>query len=126
MSAVRGMRWRAALLVAGALVVVLWRVTAGGPTTIIQIEFGMYPEEFVGATVVIDGEDRGQLVRRGARTVNGFEVPEGDHTIQVSLPDVDGEVRTVTTGFGATTVRLMLDFADVRRDGEIRTMIVFQ
>ena len=59
MSAVRGMRWRAALLVAGALVVVLWRVTAGGPTTIIQIEFGMYPEEFVGATVVIDGEDRG-------------------------------------------------------------------
>lgn len=113
-------------MVSGVLLVILWWVMTGGPVTIIQIDFGMYPEEFVGATVVIDGEERGVLQRRGARTVNGFEVPEGDHTVEVRLPDAKSDVETVTTEFGGATVRLMIDFDTRLRDGEEQTVIVFR
>jgi hypothetical protein len=125
MSAVRGIRWKAASVVSGAIIVILWRVVAGAPSTIIQINFAIFPEELVGATVLIDGEDRGRLERRGARTVNGFKVPEGDHTVQLRMPNMESEVRTVTTSFGA--VVLMVDFEDrMRDDGVPRTVIVLR
>lgn len=105
-------RWRAAWLVAGAAVVVLWRVASGGPGGhVIQIEFGMVPE-LEGARVVIDGEVAGSLQKRGARTLNGFRVGEGEHTILVGLEGCPGELTRVTTGFGAGTVMLLAEIED--------------
>jgi hypothetical protein len=126
MSAMRGIRWRLALVVVGAAILLLWRVMAGPPTTVIQIEFGMYAQEFVGATVLIDGEERGQLKRRGARTVNGFKVPEGDHTVQVRLPEIESEVEHVTTVAGAPNTVMRMELAEVMRDGETQTIIVLR
>jgi hypothetical protein len=126
MSAKRGIRWRLALIVVGAATLLLWRVMAGPPTTVIQIEFGMYPQEFVGATVLIDGEVRGQLERRGARTVNGFKVPEGDHTVQLRLPEIESEVENVTTVAGAPNTVMRMELAEVMRDGETQTIIVLR
>ncbi len=103
----RGMAWRAAWLVMIVLSLVLWRSSLGGPSYIVQIEFGMDPEYLTGAEVVIDGEVRGTLERYGARTVNGFEVDEGDHTVEVRKEGCNADTARITAGFGGTTLRIM-------------------
>ena len=123
-SAARVIRWRVAVVLTGIIMVVVWRLTIGAPRTFVQIEFGMAPEELVGALVVIDGEERGRLERRGARTVNGFEVEEGDHTVEVRQEGFLSEMRSVTTRVGAPPVRLMVDFEDRRTGDSIRTVLV--
>ena len=108
----RGLIWRGAWLVAVAALVVLWRACAGGPSTYVQIEFGMDPEYLTGARVVIDGEVVGTLERLRGRTLNGFPVDEGDHTVEVRREGCTSETARVTTGFGGTTVRLMAEPAE--------------
>ena len=60
-------------------------------------------------TVFIDGDSIGTLQKRGARTLTGFRVDEGEHTVLVGMDGCPGEVARVTTGFGAGVVMLMAD-----------------
>ncbi|NJD20439.1 MAG: hypothetical protein FIA95_14305 [Gemmatimonadetes bacterium] len=100
--AARGIRWRIAWLVAGAVLVVLWRVAGGGSGGhVVQIQFGAVPE-LEGATVLIDQERAGTLRKSGSRTLTGFRVGEGEHLVQVGLDECPGEPARVSAGeFGA-------------------------
>jgi len=116
--AVRGIRWRIAWLVAGALVVVLWRVAGGrAGGHIVQIQFGAIPE-LEGATVVIDHQVAGTLQRRGNRTLTGFRVGEGDHVVQVGTERCPGEPAHVSTGFGSGNLMLLAETEDRWVGGE--------
>jgi hypothetical protein len=116
--ALRGLRWRAAWMVAVVLVIILWRVLATpGGGHIILVQFGVVPE-LEGATVFIDGDSAGTLQKRGSRTLTGFRVTEGEHTITVGMEGCPGELARVTTGFGAGRVMLLADVEDqMSRDG---------
>ena len=103
----RGLAWRAAWLVAVIIVILLARACMGGPQYVIQVQFGMDPEFLIGAEVIIDGEVAGTLERMGGRTVTGFRVEEGEHTVEVRREGCDSDQANVTTGFGGTTVVLM-------------------
>ena len=72
-------------MVVSATVGVLWWVFAGGLTFVIQIEFGIAPELLEGAQVVVDGEVVGTLTRMGSRTVSGFKVGDGEHSVELRL-----------------------------------------
>jgi len=101
------MVWRAAWLVAVVLVILLWRGCMGGPQYVIQVRFDMDPEFLIGAEVVIDGQVAGTLQRVGSRTITGFRVEEGDHTVEVRLDGCNSDTARITTGFGGTRVVLM-------------------
>lgn len=115
----RGLRWRAAWLVAGAAVAVMWTLARGdGGRYVVQVEFGAAPD-LEGATVLIDGVEAGTLARRGNRTLTGFRVAEGDHVIIVRTSQCPGRPTAVTTGFGAAAVRLVAyQEGNVEREGE--------
>ena len=87
-----------------------------GPRYVIQIDFGVFPEDLEGTEVVIDGEVVGSLVRRGARTRTGFKVEEGDHVVSLKHATIRSEPRELTSGFGAGQLILTVDFED-RYDG---------
>ena len=124
--AVRGIRWRVASLVAGAAVVILWRVAGGGSGGhVIQIQFGMAPE-LEGARVLIDGEEAGTLQKRGARTLTGFRVEEGEHMVQVDMEGCPGDMARVTTGFGAAGVMLIAEREDRYAGGEPACRVVLR
>ena len=105
----RGLMWRAAWLLAVILVIILWRGCLGGPRYVIQVQFGMDPEFLTGAEVVIDGTVAGTLGRIGSRTVNGFEVEEGEHTVEVRREGCEADPVRITSGFGGTTVMLIAE-----------------
>lgn len=122
----RALRWRAAWLVAAVLVLVLWRVAGGrGGGHVIQIQFGTVPE-LEGARVLIDQEAAGTLVKRGARTLAGFRVDEGEHLVQVGMEGCPGEPARVTTGFGAGTVMLLAEIEDRYVAGESACRVVLR
>ena len=123
--AIRGLRWRAAWMVAVALVIVLWRVLrTGGGGHVIQVQFAMVPE-LEGATVFIDGDTAGTLHKRGARTLTGFRVDEGEHTVSVGMEGCPGEEAQVTTGFGAGVVMLLAEVEDrmIREESSCRVVL---
>lgn len=118
----RLIRWRASLLVVGSILAVAWWMIAGGNQSIVMIEFGMYPELFQGAEVVIDGEVAGRLTPLGAATRTGFKVDEGDHEVSLRHPKYPSAPTTVTSGFGGRHVMLIADvhtrIAEGTRDTE--------
>lgn len=125
-NAERGLRWRVAGIVALAIMWIMWGLVRSDDRTVILIEFGMMPELAGTAVVMIDGDSVGILKRRGARTQSGFKVPEGDHVVSVRHPEFGSEPARVTTGFGAGQVRLMLDVAELMRDGVPESVLVLQ
>ncbi len=122
----RAIRWRAAWFVAVAVVLLVWRLAAGrAGGHVIQIQFGMVPE-LDGATVLIDQEAAGTLAKRGARTLAGFRVDEGEHLVQVGMEGCPGEPARVTTGFGAGTVMLLAEIEDRHVGGEAACRVVLR
>jgi hypothetical protein len=116
---------RIAMALAGVVVLVGYLAMGGslGSKSTIMIEFGMYPKEFQGLDVEIDGEVVGQLEMFGAATRTGFAVKDGKHTVRVLHPEFACDPATITSGTGASQVMLILDFMG-QRDGE--TVIGFQ
>jgi hypothetical protein len=125
--AVRGIRWRIAWLVAGAAVVVLWRVAGGSAGGhVIQIQFRAVPE-LEGATVLIDQEPAGTLQKRGSRTLTGFRVDEGEHLVQVNLEGCPGEMARVSAGeFGAGRLMLLAEMEDRYVGGQPTCRVVLR
>ena len=82
-----------------------------------MIEFGMYPEEFIGCDVEIDGKVVGKLEMFGPATRTAFGVKDGKHTIRVIHPEFICDAETITSGAGGSSVMLILDFMG-ERDGQ--------
>jgi hypothetical protein len=99
----------------------------GSKNTSIQIEFGMYPNEFLGSQVEIDGQPAGELKKFGNALRTGFLVKEGEHEVAIVHPKLDSEICTVETEKGRPVV-LILDIAEQynAEDGTSEAMIVFQ
>jgi hypothetical protein len=110
-----------------AVVMVLWRQTAGKPAYAIQIEFGMDPESFVGAEVWVDGDSVGVLERYRGRTLNGFRVEAGPREVRLMKEGFGSEPTTVDVGgFGSRSLRLMAELEDRRVDGGYRPVMVLR
>ena len=82
-----------------------------------MIEFGMYPEEFIGCDVEIDGKVVGKLEMFGQATRTAFGVKDGKPTIRVIHPELICDAETITSGAGGSSVMLILDFMG-ERDGQ--------
>jgi len=78
-----------------------------GPKNNVTLQFGMYPEEFVGLTVVIDGEDVGVIKQFGQSSQVAFEVNDGEHEIVVRHPDMDCEPARFKAKDGSRVMFLM-------------------
>ncbi|GMV05341.1 MAG: hypothetical protein AMXMBFR53_16200 [Gemmatimonadota bacterium] len=123
----RGLTWRAAWLVAAVLLMVLWRLTAGKPGHVVQIEFGMDPELFTGAQVLVDGEVVGTLERLRSRTLNGFRVEEGRREVALRKDGFASEPTVVEVGgFGGGPQRLMAEVEDRWVGGEAVPVLVLR
>ena len=109
-NAMRGLRWRAALMVVGAALVVMWILATGGADRIIQIDYSWTGDQIEGAEVVIDGEVVGTLERLHGQPVNGFRVDKGEHVVSVRNEDCNGRPERVDTSDG----RLFLFMADLK------------
>jgi hypothetical protein len=120
---------RAALAIAGVVVLIGYLASGGsfGSKSTLDIEFGMYPEEFEGLEVEIDGAVVGRLERFGQATRTRFAVGDGRHTVRVLHPELASREKEVTTGAGGRTVMMILDIVDMGdgRGGSEPT-IVFQ
>jgi hypothetical protein len=120
---------RLALAAAGLVVLAGYLVAGGGfgPKSTISIEYGMYPREFAGLQVEIDGKVVGTLEGFGNATRTSFQVKDGRHSVRVLHPDLECLPRTVTSGTGGRNVMLVLDYADrTTPDGSLQTVLTFQ
>ena len=122
-------RIRLSLMIAGGLVVGIYFLAGGslrpGSKSVILIEYGMYPREFDGLEVLIDGEPAGRLQRFGSAFKTGFQVEDGDHIIELVHPEYRCEPARVTSGMGGRTVLLIPDFQQVSTaSGESETVLI--
>jgi len=108
-------RIRVALIGAGILTTLIYLALGGrfgpGNNGAIQIEYGMYPEEFQGAEVLIDGAVAGTLKPFGSATRTGFEVQAGEHVVRIRHPKFASRERKVQIKPGGGTL-LILNFGD--------------
>lgn len=123
------LRIRLGLMGAG-IVTILFFIAMGGrlgpPTTgSIVIEYGMYPRDFEGLSVEIDGEVAGVLKPFGGATKTGFAVREGDHEVRVLHPRFRSESRHLEVVAGRPAL-LILDIGDrVGKDGTSEPVLTF-
>lgn len=110
---------RAIMAIAGIVVMIGYFAMGGsfGATNSVMIEFGMYPEEFEGCDVEIDGKVAGKLQMFGQATRTAFAVKDGRHSIRVIHPEFVCDSHTITSGAGGSSVMLILDFMG-ERDGQ--------
>ena len=109
-NAMRGLRWRAALMVVAAAMVAMWVFAAGGSARIIQIDYSWTGGEIEGAEVMIDGEVVGRLELYHGQRVNGFEVDKGEHVVSVRSERCNGRPERIDTSNG----RIFLYMADLK------------
>jgi hypothetical protein len=102
----------------------MWRACLPSSDEIFQIEFGMAPEIFVGAEVVVDGAVLGVIERRGSRTVNGFRVPEGDHEVELRVEGFQSRSVRITSGFGGGRPFLIADIESGGRLGDPEVIVL--
>lgn len=118
------------LMGAGAVTMALFLMMGGsmfpGDKGIVQIEFGIYPEELEGCEVEVDGEIVGKLQYFGAATRTGYELEEGDHMVRVIHPEFRMEPYRVEVTSGQTHL-FLLDIGGARTaDGEEYSALYFQ
>jgi len=121
--------FRLAAVVAGLIGIGGYLAAGGsfGSKTSIVFEFGMYPEEFEGCQVEIDGEVVGTLHRVGNAYRNAFKVEEGPHAVRILHPDFAPREEQVEAGPVPGSTMLILDIVDiVDETGEMRPAIGFQ
>jgi hypothetical protein len=108
------------------LVALLGASACGGPQQWISIEFGLYPEEFEGLPVLIDGEQVGTLDVTGRATRIAFPVEMGEHEVRIEHPELPCRPAVVNVRLKGEKIRLMADLADFHEDGRIVPTIVLQ
>ena len=121
-SGLRALRWRAAIGLVGAGLVIAWVVMAGGTTNIIQIDYRWGGPFLDSAQVEIDGEVVGILQRYGrSNFVTGFEVEPGEHVVRVLREGCDGTPKSVRVG--GDDGRLVSFMADVEEGYTCRVLL---
>ena len=104
----------------------LGAAACGEPDQFVSIEFGMYPEEFEGETVYIDGEAVGTLESIGQATRMAFPCELGEHEVKISHPQLRMKPATVNLRMRGEKVRLMAEIVDFYEDGRSQPTIVLQ
>ena len=118
---------RIAILFVGILGMVVWQQLFGGPRHVVQIQYGIEREVLTGAPVWIDGEQVGTLDGPGGRTLVGFYVEEGEHTIEVRVPGMQPQTRTFRTQQGGTHLQLTaMIYSRTGPDGESTYAVVLE
>jgi len=115
---------------AGAVTMALYLMMGGsmfpGDKGVVQIEFGMYPEEFEGCEVEVDGEVVGKLQYFGAASRTGFELKEGDHMVRVLHAECKMEPFRVEVTGGQIHLLLLDIGGTITVDGKNYTELYFQ
>ena len=118
---------RLGAIAAGILLVGFFIVSGGsfGDENVIQLDFSLYPEDFEGSGVEIDGELVGTLERFGQAMRSGFEVSPGEHAVRIAHPRFDCDPIRVRLERPGEKIRIMLDFESRQNPdhGRPRTMI---
>ncbi len=122
-------RLRLALMAAGLLCLGLFTAWGGrlglSSQATVLIEFGAYPDDFVGSSVEIDGKVAGTLRMFGG-TRTAFSVPKGSHQVRILHARFPSETRTVEVR-NTGTVLLILNFrSGVDGSGVQQTVIGFE
>jgi len=86
----------------------------------------MYPDEFIGSEVEIDGEVAGELKMFGNATRTAFQVKDGKHTVKIRHPEYASEEWKIDSGVGGRNVMIILDFQNRYVDGESEVLIARQ
>lgn len=108
----RTLRWRAAITLVGAMIVLYWVVASGHTSYVVQIDYNWGRDLLEGSVVEIDGDSVGVLQRYGrSQYVTGFEVEAGEHSVRVVHPDCEGVPEAVTLGPRDTRIAILM--ADV-------------
>jgi hypothetical protein len=104
------------MAIAGVMLMIAYLASGGsfGSKSTVLIEFGMYPREFQGCDVEIDGNIVGQLQMFGQATRTAFAVKDGKHVLRVLNPRYESQPLEFETGAGASDVHLILDFVGER------------
>lgn len=110
----RSLRWRAAIMFAGTVFVILWVVASGRTAYVVQVDFSWAREVLEGAIVEIDGDSVGTLQRYGrGQFVTGFEVEPGEHVIRLLVDDCESVPEDFEVGpDGSRLSVLMADYED--------------
>lgn len=115
-----------ALALLPALLALPLLACGGGPQQYVSIEFGMYPEEFEGETVFIDGEPVGTLDRIGQATRMAFPVEIGEHEVRISHPRLEMQPARVQVRMRGEKVRLMANITEHFEGGRLIPTIVLE
>jgi hypothetical protein len=78
----------------------------------VVIEFGAYPDEFIGMDVEVDGKVVGKLKQMGEITRSGFPLDKGQHTVRVVSPRFNSEPRQVNAEFKTQKIMLILEIGE--------------
>ena len=111
--AIRGLRWRAAVTIAGAVFALMYLFASGrGPGYLIQIDYTWTSTFLDSAAVEIDGEVAGILQPYGrSQRITGFKVESGEHVIRVLKEGCESKPDTVR--LSSTEGRVAVLVADV-------------
>ena len=118
----RSMRWRTAILVVGAGLVMAWVWMTGGTTHVLQIDYTWGGPFLDSAQVELDGQVVGVLQRYGrSNWVTGFEVEPGEHVVRVLREGCEATPKTFQ--IGRDDGRLVTFMADVEDDWRCRVLL---
>ena len=121
----RGPRWYASGAIVVVLLFLMWRLYAGGPSYIVQIDYQWAAHLVEGADVLVDGDSVGTLEKLGRRFVNGFEVSKGEHTVELRTPNCETRAERVTLGPSRIAV-LTADIEDRMSAGTMGCVVFFR
>ena len=119
----RPLRWRAAITIVGAAVVLGYFWASGRAGYTIQIDYSWAGDFLDGAEVIIDGEVAGTLGAYAPGTrATGFTVEAGTHTVRVVHEHCPGG-RDYDVTVGRTEGRLAILMADVDEESTCRVVL---
>ena len=111
-ASLRTLRWRAAISIAGAVLVVGWVFATGRTSHIIQIDYNWAREFLDSSTVEIDGDSVGILQRYGrSQFITGFKVEPGEHVVRIVHDECEGVPERVTIESDGSRLEVLM--ADV-------------
>lgn len=121
-ASLRTLRWRAAISLAGVILVIAWVVASGSTSFVVRIDYNWGREFLEGSVVEIDGDSVGVLQRYGrSQYVTGFETSAGEHIVRIVHPSCEAVPERVT--LGPDGVRIATLTADVDDGARCRVVL---
>ena len=119
---IRGLRWRAALTIVAALLVIgtLWASSGSG--YLLRVDFTYAIPEAFGADVIVDGVTLDTLKMLRRQPVNGIRVPNGEHVLVIESEQCIGIPLTITPVRREKTISVFVNLQERTVDGRFRCM----